>query len=269
MREMTVAMAFGAAPLFALLLRRGRHGRAWTRSIGLLFAPLLVSLVCILTWNMVRVGEPILTTGAQFALMLAIAGAQLDGPDIFTHDTVLDEAARKQGSKKWDFYEAFQVNSALFNHGMQGPQIARLATERYVQAWLEHPLAMFRYFTKNAEEADALLVSRHVRSALDPRTEARYLDLAQRLFTLGMVVLPLAWIALAVILRPARPYFLLVGSLAIFSYINIFSYAPIHLEQRYLLPVIPAALLILSISIGAALQLVRWINVSVARAPCV
>lgn len=136
MREATLVLAFGLAPLLILAVSNGGRG-AWAKSLALAFAPLVITVAAVLVGNVSRTGKPVITTGAQLVLTLTLVIVHEQGTTIFKGNSRFDEVARQRGdagaaARAFDIGRAFQetvdINQDLFQrYQMTSPEIASAA----------------------------------------------------------------------------------------------------------------------------------------------
>jgi hypothetical protein len=162
------------------------------------------------------------------------------------------------------FKETVDINLELFQqYRMTSPEVASAAQKKYLLTWLTHPRDMLDYTSKNLEDAFLLLYSPFVEGILSPAAQETYRGWCKAAFKLASIYLPLFWLAAAIFKRTrARSY--LVASLAIFIWVTVISYAALHIEIRYLLPVVAPVFLVLAISIGATVELSKLFKVRIA-----
>jgi hypothetical protein len=263
MREATLVLAFGLAPLLllAVLNRRG-SAKYWPKSLGLVFAPLVITVVAVLVWNVSRTGKPVITTGAQLVLTLTLVIVHEQGARVFDYSSLFDQVARRHVASgavpeiadiTRVFKETVDINQELFQqYKMTSPEMASAAQKKYLLTWLTRPIEMLDYTNKNLEDAFLLFYSPFVESVLSAASQEVYGNWCRAAFKLGAIYLPLLWLV-AAIFRHTRARSYLVASLAIFIWVTVISYAALHIEIRYLLPVMAPVFLILAISVGATI----------------
>ena len=133
--------------------------------------------------------------------------------------------------------------------------------KRYFEAWLDRPDLMVKYVITGMEEMRHVLHSPFVVEIFElPRSAWRnpYVRWLGNLFDICLVLLPLSWMLAAALVRAARPYFYLCGALTLVTAATLFGYAAISPELRYALPTIAPILLVLAVSVSAAVELARW-----------
>lgn len=111
--------------------------------LALLFGPLLAAQGVYRAWNEGRVGRAIITTGAQSTMFQAIAIAAGKRPAMFSGDRPIDQAVRATFKTYDDFEEIWALNTYLRQQfGMNQADIADLGMQTYFRLWREHPGAM-------------------------------------------------------------------------------------------------------------------------------
>jgi hypothetical protein len=265
MREATIVLAFGLAPLLILAVSNGERGaKHWAKSLTLAFAPLVITVAAVLIWNVARIGKPVITTGAQLVLTLTLVIVHERGTTIFDDNSLFDEVARQRvdpgpAVRAIDIGRSFQetvaINQDLFQrYKMTSPEIALAAQKKYFFTWLKHPGSMLGYTNTGISDAFLLLYSPFIERLLEPESQEKYREWCKAAFKLASIYLPLFWLVAAISNRVrGRSY--LVASLAILIWVTVVSYAALHLEIRYLLPILAPVFLVLAISVGATVEL--------------
>lgn len=265
MREATLVLAFGLAPLLILAMSNGGRGaKHWAKSLALAFAPLVITVAAVLVWNVSRTGKPVITTGAQLVLTLTLVIVHEQGTTIFDGNSRFDEVARQRvdasaAASAIDIGRAFRetvdINQDLFKrYQMTSPEIASAAQKKYLFTWLKHPGSMIGYTNTNVRDAFLLLYSPFIEQMLNPALQDKYREWCKAAFELATIYFPLFWLIAAISkLVRARSY--LVGSLAILIWVTVISYAALHIEIRYLLPILAPVFLVLAICVGATVEL--------------
>ena len=264
MREATLVLAFGLAPLLILAVSNGRGAaKHWAKPLGLAFVPLVITVGAVLVWNLYRTGRPVITTGAQLVLTLTLVIVHKQGEPIFDDNSLFDQVARRHVVSE-DITRAFQetvdINLELFQkYKMTSPEVASVAQKKYLLAWLEDPGPMLHYTSKNISDAFLLLYSPFIEGALEPASQERYREWCKAAFKSASIYLPLLWLV-AAIFKPVRVRFYLVASLAIIIWVTVISYAGLHIEIRYLLPVLAPVFLVLAVSVRDSIVLAKFLT---------
>lgn len=257
-REATPYLMLGFLPAAAVAAGPGR------RILGVALATLPVAAACaaLMADNYTRSGHAFLSTSRQIVMVQALLPLMRRGVPVFHGEDTFDRAAREivvSGG-----YEAIpEFHSRLFAEGFDAPAMAAAASERYARAWREHPFEMLRAVAVRLPikmfwipfmpiEAVAEL---HLRIGEVRPWFARDGDLMRRVSAgsaLAVLLLALLWaeravglaVAAAAILVPAllarhdSRWWPLTGLwLGCAGFYGV--YAPVHIEQRYLLSVVP------------------------------
>ena len=283
MRDVIAFVAIGFVPLAAGAAMR-EH--SWLRRLiafVLVFAPLIVTQRAYCEWNRERVGAPIVTTISQRTLLDALGGALRYDPAIFSGSGILDQVGRRvfiSFGVGAELDEANKANAILHrDYGWSAVRIAHEASAAYLAAWIHHPAAMVRHALSHLTETQLHQAVRPIETIRDvllwntgsDRDFAR--DRAVRRGNWWMIpavvvhrlaeTASIAIFAAFVIITPLRlvrdgwtPG--AIASLGLWSaYLTFFAaYAAVHLEPRYLAPVVPG-----SIVAGAAN--IAWLVASV------
>ncbi|MBI4274082.1 MAG: hypothetical protein HY659_05230, partial [Rhizobiales bacterium] len=135
LREATLFLAVGLIPLaftaaFVEWLSDDsvtkERKSLWHGAIKLacIIFPLLIAQQAYREWNRSRVGVPLITTGAQTAVLSALVDAARDEPAIFSNNTPLDQVARTT-LRTFDFTEVREINKRLYSgYGHSAIQMA-------------------------------------------------------------------------------------------------------------------------------------------------
>ena len=265
LRESTQYLLVFFPPLFYLWLR-GRGRRMLLLGGLALTAPFLLTLVSYQLWNVARTGYGFVTTGGQTAYTYALAQVLKDGVPVFEGEAPADRVGREV-FHEYSFDEVVDFNKALFaRYGLNPVEIARAAAKSYGEVWRRHPLAMALALRKSIKE------DHHIFLPFRPDESLSVLPFwagGERLWPKGVAVLqafkadhdpwwlPLfaAQVACRVIstllfllflagpllaLRgPRRPVDWLMLSWALLYAGFLGTYTLIHMDLRYLVPVLP------------------------------
>jgi len=167
LRDATEFLAVGFVPLAAAAVgaagSRLRQGLAF----ALVFIPLILTQRTYVEWNRWRVGVPVVTTVAQFALLTPLANASRYDAAIFSGSSPLDETARRV-FKAFNVDEVLEVNQFLHrDYGWDSLRIAHEVTAAYLRAWVDHPAAMIRNFMDQISESQLHQAVRPVETVRD------------------------------------------------------------------------------------------------------
>lgn len=279
LREATLFLAIGFLPLacaaaFAHRFTDGNGEKTreplWRGTVKLvcILAPLLLVQQAYREWNRARVGVPIITTAAQTAILAAVAQAARVDPAIFSRDTPLDRVARTT-LRTYDFTEIRQINQRLYKEfGRSAIQTANEAYVAYFRAWREHPAAMLTIPFPALREWQMRLAVRPMASVRElilwnrgddqnfaseraVRGGQWWMAPAVALNRVSQVMAILVFAAFLVLTpwRACREGIKMPANCAALGiwilYLSFFTlYAFVHLEQRYLAPVIAGSLVL-------------------------
>lgn len=275
-REVTpfLALLFLPAAAVAAGPRRRLIGMA------LLAGPIALATGWMMLSNQARSGHAVLSTTRQIVMVQAVLPALKRGVPIYHGDDLYDRTARETVVPLG--YEGIDtLNARLFAAGLSSPEIAALASARYARAWREYPLEMMRgimtrfparmlwiAFAPVDTVADLHRYSGSARPWFGREAEllrrlrqgsvpAGLLLLALVLGRMVGVAVTIAALAapLLVSRRDARYWPLLAMWLASGAFLAV--YLPVHLETRYLLPIIPLLCLLGFVVLRDAWQRVR------------
>lgn len=262
LREALIYLWLPLLPL--LVLAAGSRRRLAVAALTLL--PLAATITACNAWNKQRTGVAFVTTGSQTALLVPLLAAAAREPAIFAGDTPLDQAAR-QSNGRADFATVLDINERLFaSWHLTAPEIAAAAYRHYFASWRAHPAAMARAVLAGLRLNQVFLLFRPLDALreyrlwatgqpsqlgrwkellADWRTWPLYLvtvlsrTISSAIFAAFLLVTP--WRAWREGRRsaPARAgvavWLLYLGWYAI--------YAMVHVETRYMAPVLPFAVL--------------------------
>jgi hypothetical protein len=278
-REALQFLVVTLVPLIAVRLWLAGRGRLASSVVacGLVLAPLLATTELYKMWNLHRTGERFVTTISTLNLVQAIAQAAKYDTAVVAGDTPFDRVVREQ-FKDHTYSEVISFNDALFNQGIRATDLSRMAYAHYYRAWREHPWAMLGVLRRHISEREAKLTIRPLAAICETIEWAtnklgcyHYRDLSRSLpFFQGLpwtapafFVLQTAEIALAVTLFGGFligvPCLIVMGwfstqgrvdaailTIASFwlLYVGWFTaYGIVHVEDRYLMPVLPFSIL--------------------------
>lgn len=264
LKEAASVLWIGLVPVALLAAAGPQRSRVTLRMLLpmlLLFAPLLLAGAAYKSWNYARSGTAFVTTGGQTAVLYTAVMAARHETRIFAGDAPLNEVARRTVRDN-SFAEVLTINQTLFSeYGLTGADISALAYAKYWQGWLHHPLAMAGVVLGHFRANQALLPFRPIDSIREAVLWATNQNIpigrwkaVQSVGTLLLFFAEMLSRAIAIVLfvafllgtlrqvakeRPltdatwlASAYWLL--------YVTYFgAYSAVHLETRYLAPVIP------------------------------
>jgi hypothetical protein len=259
LREATMFIAVGFAPAVWIASRPGSRLR-WFCSA---YLPIIAVVACMTGTNYARSGYPVVTTSTQVVMVQAVLPLVKQELPVFDGEDLYDRTARD--TLRGDKYAMIEeLNRKLFLAGLTAPEMANAATWRYLRAWWRFPGAMFiatvaRYrdhFPALAFYPLVTLRYLHVHAGL-PRPEftaPKRLWKKLRRGNLGAG----AWLLIDVVMRvigtaiglaaTAAPFLLMHqhddrGRVLLGTWLICVScvavYIPVHLDIRYLVPLIP------------------------------
>ncbi len=126
--------------LLVLLLNEKPRMRALLIFMGF-FVPFLVAVEAYKSFNAIRFGERVLTTGGQTVMLQGILSVAKKNPGVFDGDSDLDRIAR-ENLKTYKFADIMQIRQKLHDLGIDGPKLSALAFEKYFETWTRFPVAM-------------------------------------------------------------------------------------------------------------------------------
>lgn len=208
--------------------------------------PLLFIMVVFVSWNYLRVGHVVLTTGAQTGALWTLAKVEESGESIFNTDSSLDIVARKHFST-YEFSEIAKINEELFDsYGMKSVDIARAATSKYFEVWFEHTEAMQRNWHNNWSQAKRTFFSPFIYEYLSPIPRDWYSFYSTKIF-IWCLWIPVILFFLEIITFNFRKDLVAASILIAIVLWLAFSYSAIHMELRYMMPAIAPMLLVFSL----------------------
>ena len=270
MRDVMAFLAIGLVPLAvaAALVQRSRLRQL--TACALVFLPLIATHITYTEWNRARVGAAVATSISGAALFGALIEAAHYDHSIFSGSTPIDNVGRTQLNvmeADQHGYEA-DANAALHrDYGWDAVRINHEVTLAYLRAWRDHPRAMIFHVFHHISETqlhqavrpietvrDVLLwntgsshdfgAERAVRNGnwwMIPAVIANWLCMTASVFVFCafLVVTPIrlvreGWTAETSVSAGIWCFYLVVGGL----------YAAVHLEPRYLTPVVAGSIVI-------------------------
>jgi hypothetical protein len=137
LREATLFIAVAFVPAVWIAAGAGRRVR-W---LCLSFLPLLAMTAFLMTANYMRSGYAVVTTSPQIVMVQALLPLEREGLPLFPDDTLFDRMARET-LRADDYNSIFALNDKLFHAGLSAPQIAAEARHSYFRTWRRFPIAM-------------------------------------------------------------------------------------------------------------------------------
>jgi hypothetical protein len=272
-REATLYLLVGILPAAFIATTQGRR----LLGIAAVILPPVIVAVLIMADHHRRSGYAVLSTSKQVVMVQALMPLAARGVPIFEGDTLFARTATEVivGT---DYHSIHRLNERLFEAGVTAPQIAAAASANYARAWRQYPVEMLRATASRLPVKMFWITFMPVDTVADVYRQTgeprpwfgRPEVLWQRLQNGSIFALPILialWlgraIGLAVTLGAILSPFALTGHdkrrwavigawLASGAFVAI--YLPVHLEQRYLIPIVPMLCLLGGLSIQAAYE---------------
>jgi hypothetical protein len=267
LREVTPYLA----PFFLPLACCG-CGRRWARMIATILPP-LCTVAALMAWNEARVGWPIVTTTAEVNMVQPLFPLITRNLPVYAGDDAFDRAARETLTRP-DFDEIAPMLQRLFQQeNMTAPELAEMATARYWRAWERFPRAMLRSSALRFQASFLELpfapvdtiAGLDVFSGRHPSPDLVKLKLLWQRTVAGDVT-SLIWLILVVITRSVGVTVAFVGmfgpwlrgrtwrlrALWLICAAVPAVHMPVHLDIRYLMPVVPLLCIAAAASISSA-----------------
>ncbi len=271
LRDVIEFLAVGFAPLAAAAAMSEQSRLRRLAAFALVFIPLIVAQRAYVEWNRVRVGAPVVTTVSQWTLLDALGNASQFDPAIFSGSAPIDLTGRrvfKSFEIGKQLAEAFEANTILHrDYGWSAVRIAHEVTVTYLRAWIRHPWAMIRHaltFLSETQVHQAVRVTETVRDVLLWNTGSDHefaRDREVRNGNLWMIpaviahrlieTLSVTIFAAFILITPFRliregltaETSVSAGLLCVYLVVGGL-YAAVHLEPRYLTPVVAGSIVI-------------------------
>jgi hypothetical protein len=269
-RDVIAYVAVGLVPLAAAaaLVERSRP-RQWAAG-AVVFLPLIATNIAYVEWNRTRVGAPVVTSTSQAALFGALIEAAHFDHSIFSGSTPIDQVGRillKDMEAGRHGYEVHATVDLHRDYGWDATRMSREVTQAYLRAWRDHPLAMIFHIFHHVSETQLHQAVRPIETVRDvllwntgsshdfgaeravkngnwwmiPGVIANWLVMTASVFVFGafLVVTPIrllheGWTAETSVSVGFWCFYLAVGLL----------YAAVHLEPRYLTPVVAGSIVV-------------------------
>ena len=273
LREATVYLVLAFLPAAVTAMPRRP-----VMALALLLLPTGLAAGGMVALNQARSGKPVLTTTRQIVMVQALLPLVKRDVPVFDGEDAFDRAARRfvvpQG------YEGIapMLEALHAEEGLTAPQLAALATARYWRAWRRHPAEMLRgmmvrfparFLAAPFQPVDSIVQVQ--RYAAAPAVEITRLDRQwQRLRAgeaaggfwlaatalsraIGTAIGVMAILAPLVLFRRGHPWRgPLFGTwLVAAGFVGV--YLPVHIELRYVVPIVPL-LALLGVTAIAALR---------------
>ncbi|WP_198377535.1 hypothetical protein, partial [Neoroseomonas rubea] len=257
-REATPYLLLGLLPAAAIAAGPGRR----LAGIGLVVAPVALTAGLMVADNHRRSGAAVLSTTRAIVMVQATLPLAARGLPVFDGDDLFDRAARETVVPR-GFAGIDPLLARLHAAGMTSPEIAAMASARYARTWRRFPLEMLRAMAVRFPLKTLFVTFQPIDMAADfarvagePRPWFSRNDQLLRRAGEGSI----AAILLLPLMVVSRIVALLVSAAAIAAPLLIGRedprrwplfgawlgcaalvgiYLPVHLEQRYLVPIVP------------------------------
>jgi hypothetical protein len=253
--------------VFYLPLAMAAAPRRWLAAF-LVLGPPVVAAAGLMAWNVSRVEKPVLTTSRQTVMVQAVLPLLKQHFPVYDGDTLFDRIARETvGAGEYGMID--QLHLRLFHQGMAAPQMAAIATDRYWAAWQNFPLPMvfatlgnFRHEFlalpfQPVDTVGALMVYAGWPRPVFDRLNLLWVDFrAGSLRAGGLILLDVITrligtaVGLLAIAAPLRRPDMIGLWIVCAGFFAV--YLPVHIEPRYLVPVVPLACLLAAAAITPA-----------------
>jgi hypothetical protein len=269
-RDVIAYVAAGLVPLAAAAaLVQPARLRQWAAG-ALVFLPLIATNIAYVEWNHTRVGAAVVTSTSQAVLFGALIEAAHFDHSIFSGSTPIDEVGRALLKNMEAGQHGYEVDATVDLHRDYGWDATRMSHEvtlAYLHAWLDHPRAMIFHIFHHISETQLHQAVRPIETVRDvllwntgsshdfgaeravkngnwwmiPAVIANWLVMTASVFVFGafLVVTPIrllreGWTAETSVSAGFWCFYLAVGLL----------YAAVHLEPRYLTPVVAGSIVV-------------------------
>ena len=269
-RDVIAYVAVGLIPLAAAAALAERSRLRQLTAGALVFLPLIATNVAYVEWNRARVGAPVVTSTSQAVLFGALIEAAHYDPSIFSGSTPIDEVGRAQLKIMEAGQYGYEVDANVALHrdyGWDATRMSHEVTQAYLRAWRDHPRAMIFHIFHHISETQLHQAMRPIETVRDvllwntgsshdfgaeravkngnwwmiPAVIANWLVMTASVFVFGafLVVTPIrlareGWNAETGVSVSFWCFYITVGGL----------YAAVHLEPRYLTPVVAGSIVV-------------------------
>jgi hypothetical protein len=269
-RDVIAYVAVGLIPLATAAALTERSRLRQLAAGALVFLPLIATNVAYVDWNRARVGAPVVTSNSQAALFGALIEAAHYDPTIFSGSTPIDDVGRILVKEMEAGGHGYEVDANVDLHRDYGWDATRMSHEvtlAYLRAWRDHPRAMIFHIFHHVSETQLHQAVRPIETVHDvllwntgnsydfgsersvkngnwwmiPVVIANWLVMTASVFVFGafLVVTPIrlvreGWTAETSVSIGFWCFYLAVGLL----------YAAVHLEPRYLTPVVAGSIVV-------------------------
>jgi hypothetical protein len=283
MRDVIAYVAVGLLPLAATAALAERSRLRQLAAGVLVFLPLIATNVAYIEWNRTRVAAPVVTSTSQAVLFGALIEAAHFDHSIFSGSTPIDEVGRVLLKNMEAGQHGYEVDATVDLHRDYGWDATRMSHEvtlAYLYAWRDHPRAMIFHIFHHVSETQLHQAVRPIETVRDvllwntgsshdfgaeravkngnwwmiPAVIANWLVMTASVFVFGafLVVTPIrllreGWTAETSVSVGFWCFYLAVGLL----------YAAVHLEPRYLTPVVAGSIVVGVVNIVRVIEFYR------------
>jgi hypothetical protein len=276
-------VAVGLIPLAATAALAQRSRPRQLAAGALVFVPLIATNIAYVEWNRTRVGAPLVTSTSQAVLFGALIEAAHYDPSIFSGSTPVDEVGRSLVKDMEAGGHGYEVDATVDLHRDYGWDATRMSHEvtlAYLRGWRDHPRAMIFHIFHHVSETQLHQAVRPIETVRDvllwntgsshdfgaeravkngnwwmiPAVIANWLVMTASVFVFSafLVVTPIrlvreGWNAETGVSIGFWCFYLTVGGL----------YAAVHLEPRYLTPVVAGSIVIGVVNIVRVIEFFR------------
>jgi hypothetical protein len=285
-REVMAFMAAGLLPLAVVAaMTEPARLRQWT-AVTLVFVPLIATHFAYTEWNKARVGVPVITTTAQATLYDALSEAAVYDPTIYSGSTPIDIVGRRILEKeRVERFGYEDLSSAMLHDefGWDAIRMSHEATLAYLRGWRDHPIAMIHHMLYHISETQLHQAVRPVETVRDvllwntgsdqgfareravrngswwaiPGVIVNWIVMTISVFVFlaFLLITPIrflreGWTAETSVSVGIWCFYLVVGGL----------YATVHLEPRYLTPVVAGSIVVGTVNIVRTIDYFRQLK---------
>jgi hypothetical protein len=290
-RDVIAFFAIGLVPLAAAaaLVEQSRFRQF--AACALVFLPLITTHFAYTEWNRVRVGTAVATSISQAALFGALVEATRYDDQIFSGSTPIDEVGQRVQKIMDAGHAGYEAESSILLHrdyGWDAVRINHEVTLAYLRAWRDHPRAMIFHIFHHISETELHQAVRPIETVRDvllwntgsshdfgadrsvragswwmiPAVFANWLSMTASVvfFLAFLIVTPIrllreGWNAETSVSIGIWYFYLTVGGL----------YAAVHLEPRYLTPVVAGSIVIGVLNVVRVIEFFRRTAVAEAK----
>jgi hypothetical protein len=283
-RDVIAIVSIGLVPLAAAAALVEHTRLRQLVACALVFVPLIATHVSYTEWNRARIGAPVVTSISQAALFGALIEAAHYDHTIFFGSTPIDEVGRVLLKTMEAGQHGYEVDSSVFLHRDYGWDAVRMSHEvtlAYLRGWRDHPRAMVFHIFHHISETELHQAVRPIETIRDlllwktgsshdfgaeravrngnwwmiPAVIANWLCMTASVivFCAFLVVTPIrlvreGWTAETSVSSGIWCFYLVVGGL----------YAAVHLEPRYLTPVVAGSIVVGVVNIVRVIEFYHW-----------